>query len=105
MIHVPAVSLIALRLLKAEQFYAQDWYLPEPFAHKPVTGWYDPERVEAPAVVAVWAALEALRQGVLPSAKVFTTDRDAQGRPVYVAYGAYGIEVHRYIEQECYPHE
>lgn len=99
MIHVPACSLVALRLAKAEQFYAQDWYLAEPFARAPVAaGWYDPWRVPAPAAVAVWAALETLRQGELPGTRTPTTDHDEAGHPVYVGYGAKGIEVHRYLE-------
>lgn len=102
MIYVPAVSLVALRLAKGERFYAQDWYLTEPFARKPLmAGWYDPWRVPAPAVAAVWAALEALRAGELPWARVTTCDTDEEGHPVYVVYGKAGIEVHRNIEVVC----
>lgn len=100
MIYVPAVSLVALRLLKPEHFYAQDWYLTHGFAALPVEpAWYEPILRREPAAVLVWTALEALRCGQEPPfTRLDTTDTDAEGHPVYVQYGPKGIEVHRYLE-------
>ena len=98
------MTLRDLMATHPDAFYAQTWYLAEPFM--------DREAVDIPTTMPKLATTRYPEAGAVELARLYlqqpdhplwrfylwTTDTDTQGQRVYVGHNGHGLEIHRHLK-------